>query len=600
MRMSKVFQVLLMMLFFTFNVFSEDLCKRNYKKSSEKIDQYKDAHSKTSFASRYNLSEMDPFYGLDSNWVEFLKYEREKNVYLLNAKNIEKDELSTFVLLKFKVPRDQNKNDVFTSKQLNRNEKLVLFDSETETETISYFVKATSKKEVAYLIEKFGIPTKELLAVKLSGRSSILIWDPLGSFTPIVLKMDSYSNRRMKQGVIGTDILDELNSSEFRILKEKSVVTVRVGNFYNQYLLRDVSEITASFSSARKIYPLHGFIGSDLIEQMASLMKINKEEWIKREYLPALAKKIANQNFKLGVYLGNHTQNTLIELDPLTGKITDFVFKDIQDMMVDNYVFDQSANLNLTKSIDMVLNKYFQDNSYLARKRGKEIGIHFALYDFQSIISLTQDPVLSRKYVGIYLKNYIEEVDKLTNRKLNLSDESKSLLENLEYGLEANTIESSKLSHLQSVAARILNNVYEQYIRSEFYGLNMENFKYDQGKLYSLFYLFHLQGKIIQTSPEASITAKYGVYGNRLILLDPKKQKVIAVSIRLSDKQISEIKEEVMGSPNRLDVAKIALKKMENVAKTTKIELEVEAGILKREMNELLKEIIKVFKFFRF
>ncbi len=376
--------------------------------------------------------------------------------------------------------------------------------------------------------------------------------------------MGAYSDKRMKVGVVGTTILENMHVPGFRIMKEKAAVNIEIGRFRNSYLLRDASEVIDSFNSQKKLYPLHGFIGSDLISQVARRMNLSDQDWIEKEYLPKLSKKIAYQNFGLGISLHNHTQNTLIEIDPKTGEISDFVFKDIQDQMVDRYVFDKNANLNATRESSNILNHFFFDNSPLARTRGMEIGIHFALYDAQSIMALTQDPVLIKKFLGIFVRNYFMEVQNLTGRSLSLSVENANLLEDLENGFEVYPNESTYLSHAQSAVVQIMNDIYEQYMRSEFPDLSNESFKYNQVKLYEIFSDLTADHKTMRTSWRQPLSPKYGISGRRIIMYDSKSENVIAASTSLSDEVISSIAASASGATERFAAAKMTAIWMRN------------------------------------
>lgn len=592
--------LLLLIILLPYSAFSEISCKSYYRRSPDP------ANKEIPYITKYNLSKIDPLYGLDYEWKEFLTLEREKNVHLTNATIYSEKELETFHLLQFIIPEEYFQNNKYAkflvteSENMNSNDKLVIYDSAKEKKGISYFVKSSQVSEVLHLIQHFGQPKNEFLGLKLSGRSSNLIWDPEGKVSPFILKLDRYSSEFMSEGVKGTDLIMKHNSPDLKIMQEKASVLVQLHSFhFNRYLIRDVSEITKNFNKGVKTYPLHGFIGSDLIDQLAAKMNLSRQEWIAKEYIPLLAKKLASQNYLTGIYLNNHTQNSLIEINRSSGKISDFIFKDIQDIMVDPFFFSSESNYKDIKSFNNRLYNHFFDSHFLAKTRGKEAGIHFALYDAQSILSLTKDTFTLRIFMGIFLKNYLNEVQKLTGIPLVLSTESTKLINDLADGLEVYAVESSSLSYLQSATAKILNDIHSKFIEWQFQGVSSDHFEYNQITLYYHFNELFKENKAFFVAPAKKLFVKYGIYNDRLIAYDTRNKSILATSIKLLPEELESIKNTSLGKFSSIDQGQVvaikALKSADEQAKNfvkTLIEADME---LQNSLNKAKYKLLKAF-----
>ncbi len=516
----------------------------------------------------------DPeFTGLPDYWVRFLHQERDFNVDLANAAPLSPEDKKVKKLYRFEVPLPPDGATLLVGKKKVRvpvlestfsksmsEEKARQF-IDTERGIVSYFVLEDNAGELQELTQRYGPPKETLLTTRMSGRSTRLVWNPDGKGSPALLKMDYYGNDLLTSGVQNTDRIRAISDS-IPIMREEAAVTIHTHGYVNSYLVRDASVIQESFAKGLEIGPLHGFISSGKLDEAARKAGLTRKEWITQEYLPQLARSLAENHFRHGIYFAAHTQNTLIETHPGTGRITRLVSKDLPDVAFDKEILNRAKKLALLQGPGggRIINEQWVDATAMTRKRGAEAGMHFALYDAQSIFGLTADRSDWKRYSAVFLDRYLEQAEKLTQTPIRLSEENRKLLEAMRFGLSLDARENAQLNDLQSALVRILNDVHQQIAGSRMPPLTQEMFGYNQAVLGRIFSHESRSGNTIKLIPHAPLITHYAYDGTRIYQVDPTTWKPIAYA-EVSEKTHPEFDGLIRKTPGSISPLKQAFSK---------------------------------------
>lgn len=281
--------------------------------------------------------------------------------------------------------------------------------------------------------EKFGKPQQQYWATKFQSHSTYFVWNPKAEGEmPVAIKF------RLVPGlsVPTNDYVEEkLGSDRGSVMPERFEVSAKSGEHEAKYVVRSLALVEAARQRGNVLYPLHGFLGSpDGVPDAAKLKGMKPNEWLEKEYLPELARFLARQGMKYGFHIEAHTQNLLVEIDPKTGAIVRFAFRDLQDVLVDPGNAALRGRLPGTER----LSKH-PDYQEVNRSFGTEsadhshLGRHFEAYGSQAVLEIGHKTV-REKAAALFLDAYIKEVEALTGIKIVLPDAASRQLEDFRDG----------------------------------------------------------------------------------------------------------------------------------------------------------------------
>jgi len=250
-------------------------------------------------------------------------------------------------------------------------------------------------------------------------------------YTKMYRKINGVDYNDFSSGKVGVEMNDQIlrilrsdPNAPFDILPE--TLAAQVDGSYSQ-VIRQVYPTRSPLDGVKtKIYPLHGFLGR--------FREAMTEDWIQNEYLPKLAELNARSWYEYGIVFESHSQNLLIELDPVSGKISRFIVKDLSDASMDGRLRTKRkiqtdyAHYKNIRFLDGWEEREFDTNgNIVTRISGNFSGLGI-FYQSQPIIDNTPNANLKRKYLGIYLKEYITSIERSSGKKIHLSESATQYL----------------------------------------------------------------------------------------------------------------------------------------------------------------------------
>lgn len=146
-----------------------------------------------------------------------------------------------------------------------------------------------------------GTEVFEMNSIRISGHISLFVWDPQNPKFHFIWKpgdRDSVSSHF-------TDVLQETANKmpetrvDFAIERNLSDGTLRMIRSHNAIL-------------GDRIYPLHGFLGSPLLEKTASRAGLSIFDWLNQKLMPHYADFLFDTTLRYGMLAQSHTQNLWI------------------------------------------------------------------------------------------------------------------------------------------------------------------------------------------------------------------------------------------------------------------------------------------------
>lgn len=191
------------------------------------------------------------------------------------------------------------------------------------------------------LAKKYGANPVRYRGTRLQSHSTYLVWDEQSS-ARFYIKFEGGTTRQFtaKNAVAIDDYVedtlgDDPHDTFVSVLPERFAATFKTLLGSYTYSVRDVEPTRKPHGENLELWPVHGFLGSPDLEDIARRNGETVEDWMVREYAPKLAKFIARANYEYGFYPEAHTQNLLFHIDRETGEIAGFAFRDLNDVAID-------------------------------------------------------------------------------------------------------------------------------------------------------------------------------------------------------------------------------------------------------------------------
>lgn len=218
---------------------------------------------------------------------------------------------------------------------------------------IRFYMVDESFTEFENMKRNFGKPEQIFWGTRMQSKGTYFVWDPRKQENyPFFVKMQRRNPIPHRPAVY----VNAVDSAEVAVrhsdLMEQQLrdgpYDSTKGSFFPERFgaaVNGKNNFTYAFSvrSARpfhkdgvrgQLWPVHGVLSSPHLKTFAKLARLTEEEWIQREYIPALARFHAQMNLR-GFFLEGHTQNLVADIDPKTGKVLGFNIRDMTDLIVD-------------------------------------------------------------------------------------------------------------------------------------------------------------------------------------------------------------------------------------------------------------------------
>lgn len=261
-----------------------------------------------------------------------------------------------------------------------------------------------------------GTETYEMNSIRISGHISLFVWDPYNPKFHFIWKpgdRDSISTHF-------TDILQETANKmpetqvDFAIERNLSDGTLR--------LLR-----THNARPSDRIYPLHGFLGSPLLEQTAAQAGLSTFEWLNQKLMPLYAEFLFDTSLRYGMQAQSHTQNLWIVFRKdgtfhLAHK--DYANNSMMFFLREREPLLERKNGERSKSELLVPSS----NELGAHEfpRGTEPAISFASYSVQAITQVRRMTISEAgTLLHTFLNRFIERIDEHFGVKIEFSRDLK-------------------------------------------------------------------------------------------------------------------------------------------------------------------------------
>lgn len=404
-----------------------------------------------------------------AEWREYLKYDQDRNV--VGRQPLTAKEKKTQAVYEFEV--DTREADY---RSMRKNPKDIppvasLFVAQSWTKL--------SKKKLFRTIG--STPRRVLCGQKVTSNNTVFVWDPNGARQPFFAKPNSH------EASGGPSHLFEaaLNKSDHRkigFLAETD--SVRVDRWASTWSGADFiafeslrRETTAAPGGPRvgtKLLPLHGFLGSALVDEAAKKSGMSRDEWLKKIYVADLAEYFDTLHFDIAFMHTDHTQNLLIEYNETTGKIERFVLRDLWDLYPDYFKLMTEKKVDVSKMTwGRRVNGWAADKNvkYLSPYEISTPGTHFGLYSLQSITAAEPNAVKQIELAEEFVKLYVARVEKRLGKPLALSEKAVDALNWLSkhdprYPKLDSTLVYYKVGHLNAAIAEIVGSVHDNVARA--------------------------------------------------------------------------------------------------------------------------------------
>lgn len=277
-----------------------------------------------------------------------------------------------------------------------------------------------------------------------------------------------YNTESEAQNSIGlSKIMEKLFTLQkpktFSFLPEVSGGALNKDQIQYSYLIRQSNPYGYNLNENEVLIPLQALLGVrrgneainpaqiEIGEAIAARQKMRFEVWMEKEFVPKLAKFTGEANYEFGIYPQAHSQNTMVIINKLTGKIKLFVIRDHADLMIDPFVFmkknRQSLLLELKNLKVNEINKIYHSQSQ---------GLYHASYFIYETVLQSlrflfpysdQYSNITLRFIGIFLSNYVETYNNIQGNNHTLKGKTEGFDNNFISGEKINEmIESYKMS----------------------------------------------------------------------------------------------------------------------------------------------------------
>lgn len=403
------------------------------------------------------------------------------------------------------------------------------------------------------LSEKYGKPPPLYWGTKMQSHSTYMVWD--AESRPVAYikarQQDSTTSRSMVQAAVLVNDYVEKALAQKPTDYPISVFTERFGAAIHlpdvgdyAYSVRSINPNFVPHGDNLELLPLHGFLGSLKLSYAAVATGLSVDKWLTEEYAPKLGKFIARLNYEYGIYPEAHSQNLLIYLNTVTGRIQDFAFRDMADTAIDPFVWISPGNSPLP------LTKHLQGPNSISR-----LGRWHTSAAAEA--KLTDTPDAGWVNAGHIIQNNFEDMVKKSELKL-LHGLTTAFLQSF-------VTEAQKMTGFDTDPAwnsrpalpqTYFENVYAAVVKKKLSSFVDRSLDYDQDGLMKLFYghynsteevamIATNSREIIEPwavlSSAAGKKPRFTYDGQNLIALDPKTRKPVAIVYDLSPEERNRI-----------------------------------------------------------
>lgn len=273
------------------------------------------------------------------------------------------------------------------------------------------------------LKRQFGEPTRVLAGARLLGKATFHVWDPARpQLHPLRVKFQVKMNNKFyndalaaENSVKSFEVIQNLFAAKPHptawFYPEPLGVTVPLSNTFSfSMIVRTIPHASTPLPNHRRVVPLHGFLNSIYLRQMARARGQTDLQWILSEYIPKLARMLAYFHFEMGIWIEAHSQNLSIVLNTETGEIESFGVKDADDVLFAPFFWHMNdIHIERASTLPFRLNEYWDMYESNIHPRAASMAGHHAT-DFvrQSIAGVTHDSTTKQELLGRFIRKYLQ------------------------------------------------------------------------------------------------------------------------------------------------------------------------------------------------
>lgn len=352
-------------------------------------------------------------------------------------------------------------------------------------ESANLYIAQSWTESMPYLFNKTIIPPKRVLCgQRVQGHSTVFVWDPEGLTKPFFVKTKEivgitrvarlFEKALKKSKAPNIGFLPETSFTEIKRIKStQNFFTYKESSFKINSLRRETEPSPRSRNKEVELMPLHGFLGSHLIDEAARTKGISREEWVKQFYLPMLANYFASLHFEIKFMHASHTQNLLFEFDATKGEIARFIIRDLHDLYPDYFKLIVDKSIFIPQSFyHRRMNGYGYDYGVknLTAEQLSMPGVHFGSYSMQSVIAPARNNAEKIIFSEEFLRLYAEQVEKRYGKKIVYSESAQSAWEWLKekefYSRNLKSKYATKQGFLNATFTEIVGSIH-QFVADE-------------------------------------------------------------------------------------------------------------------------------------
>jgi hypothetical protein len=412
---------------------------------------------------------------LPDGWNEFVEADQNHNISAKDAWRMSANEKRIQPIFHWDVPAE--KVDKLLSRHLDEETRNRVMIHKNGKDYIRFFMAQEDFTDVHGMIREFGQPeTQHFWGTKMQSKGTYFVWDPSHPHEdPFFVKMQrafkaenvTHTNTWMaaKNAVLANDAIEDIfkenkyDGADGSVFPERFASGVKTeSGFSYANSLRSAFPLESRAFPRGVLYPNHAVFGSPIADDFAKAAGMSKLEWIQKEYFPALARHEARMNLSQNIYLEDHTQNTILEVDPHTGKVLAVHSRDLADSMIDPVGKALSGTTHRFTPESLPYN--ILNERFVEAPDGDEFrpGTFFSHFTLQSVTSIFPSENETRfALVHEFVQNYLKEAEKILGKPLVLSAEGQNRLAGLLLPPKKNFFGRSDASHRYPW---VLNNNY--------------------------------------------------------------------------------------------------------------------------------------------
>lgn len=177
--------------------------------------------------------------------------------------------------------------------------------------------------------------------VKVTSHSTHLVWDRTKpSSKPLYIKLTDPADINPKDAAKSVEISDfveenlKADSTLGEFLPERLALTVEVNGKYYSNIAREAYPEGFVPTEEELLLPVHSLLDADNPVTKA-WNRLQKGNWAKHHFAKKFGTWIGNLHYGGGIHPEAHGQNTLVRVNPRSGEIKGFVFRDMHDTAFD-------------------------------------------------------------------------------------------------------------------------------------------------------------------------------------------------------------------------------------------------------------------------